>query len=86
MKVKLHYPVNGCDLELTIYGSVSGPSPELCLYEVSEITAKLGPTKVFIYDGEQKGLLANTQIAEEIFQFATSQLIDIHYEQVPADY
>lgn len=84
MKIKIDYPVNGTDLSLFIDGEVIGKSREehdLFLYGV---IAKLGTKEVFRFDGEEHGLLKETDMSDEIKQIAETLLVEekFRHEQV----
>lgn len=82
MRTKIEYPVNGTDLTIFIYGSVIG-SREMHDIELWEVIAKLNNTEVFRYDGDYHGLLAETDLGEEIMNIANNFLVEEKfYEQV----
>jgi len=76
MKIKIDYPVNGQDLSVYIVGDVVGLSREMHDLELWEVVARFKNVEVFRYDGEQHGLLANTEIAEDIMQTAQNLLVE----------
>jgi hypothetical protein len=76
MKIKIEYPINGVDLDLFISGEVIGKSREdhdLFLYDV---IARLGKSEVFRFDGDEHGLLKETELSEEIRQISETLLVE----------
>lgn len=84
MKIKIDYPINGTDLSLFIDGDVVGASREDHDLFLHGVIAKLGTKEVFRYDGDEHGLLKETEISEEIRQIAETLLVEekFRYEQV----
>ena len=80
MKITINYPVNGCDLNLSIDGEVHGLSRDEYNLEVLMITAKYGDVEVFRYDGEEHGLLADSEMSEEIILASETLLVEEKFE------
>jgi|LauGreDrversion4_2_1035121.scaffolds.fasta_scaffold2452677_2 hypothetical protein len=80
MKITINYPVNGCDLNLSIDGEVHGLSRDEYNLEVFKITAKYGDVEVFSYDGEEHGLLADSEMSEEIILVSETLLVEEKFE------
>jgi len=81
MRLKLNYPVNGCDLDLFIDGQADGQ-----FAEIHKLIAKYNSVEVFRYDeDENAGLLAGTELSSEIMNIAQSLLIETN-DEISADY
>jgi hypothetical protein len=80
MKLKLNYPVNGCDLDLFIDGQADGQ-----FAEIHKLIAKFKNVEVFRFDEDEAGLLAGTGLSSEIMNIAQSLLIETN-DEVQADY
>ncbi len=80
MKITINYPVNGCDLDLRIEGEVHGLSRDEFNSEIHLITAKYGNVEVFRYDGEEHGLLAESELSEEIMLLSETLLVEEKFE------
>ena len=80
MRITINYPVNGCDLDLDINGEVHGLSRDEFNLEIFLITAKYGDLEVLRYDGEEHGLLADSEMSEEIMLLSESLLIEEKFE------
>jgi len=76
MKIKIDYPVNGQDLSVYIEGDIVGLNRELHDLELWEVVARFKNVEVFRFDGEQHGLISNTEIAEDIIQTAKNILVE----------
>ena len=79
MKISMSYPINGHDVDLFIDGIADGEEVEF-----SRVIVKYKNVELFRFDGIQKGLLTNTEIADEIMNVCTNILIDEH-DQVSAN-
>jgi hypothetical protein len=77
MKIKIDYPINGEDVDIFVEGVSDGQH-----YEIYKLIAKLKSVEIFRMEEEQSGLLAETELAEEIINIAKSILND----KVPANY
>ena len=75
MKISMSYPINGHDVDLFIDGIADGE-----LVEFAKVIVKYKNAELFRYDGVQKGILVNTEIADEIMNICTTILIDEHDE------
>jgi hypothetical protein len=73
MKIRIDYPVNGQDLSVDIVGDTVG----INIVNGLEVVAWLKNVEVFRYSGEQRGLLANTEIAKDIMYVAKVILLDL---------
>lgn len=80
MKIEINYPINGCDLQLKFEGDVHGLSRDEHNIEVYGIVAKFKGIEVFRYDGEEHGLLANSELSEEITLLVESFLVEQKFE------
>lgn len=80
MKLKLNYPLNGCDLDLFIDGQADGQ-----FAEIHKLIAKYKNVEVFRFDEDESGLLAGTRLASEIINIAQSLLIETN-DEVSTDY
>lgn len=80
MRLKLNYPVNGCDLDLFIEGQADGQ-----FAEIHKLIAKYNSVEVFRYDEDEAGLLAGTGLSSEIMNIAQSLLIETN-DEISADY
>lgn len=79
MKIKFDYPVNGVDLSIYVEGDIVGTSREMHDLELWEVIAKLNGVEVFRYDGEDHGLLAETDLGEEIINTAKNILVEENF-------
>lgn len=77
MRLKFEYPVNGQDLDIFVEGNVDGE-----LFDIHKLVAKFRSVEVLRVEEEQSGLLAETDLAEEIINIAKSVMND----KVSADY
>lgn len=73
MKIKMNYPINGYDVDLFIDGIADGE-----IVEFAKVIVKYHNAELFRFDGIQKGILVNTEIADEIMNICTTILIDEH--------
>lgn len=71
MRIKFDYPVNGQEIDIFVEGNTDGE-----LYEIHKLVAKLRSVEVLRVEEEQSGLLAETELAEEIINIAKSVLND----------
>lgn len=76
MKIKFDYPINAVDLSIYVEGDIFGLSREQHDLELWEVIAKLNGVEVFRYDGDEHGLLAGTDISEEIINTAKNILVE----------
>lgn len=77
MKIKFDYPINGEDVDIFVEGNTDGQH-----YEIYKLIAKLKSVEVLRLEEDQSGLLAETELAEEIINIAKSVLND----KIPANY
>lgn len=82
MKITINYPVNGCDLDLFIEGDVDGTSREDHDIELYHVRAKYNGVEVFRFDGEEHGLLSDSDISDDILCIAETMLVEYKF---PAD-
>lgn len=71
MKIKFDYPINGEDVDIFVEGVSDGQH-----YEIYKLIAKFRSVEIFRLEEEQSGLLAETELAEEIINIAKSILND----------
>lgn len=76
MRIRIDYPINGVDLSIYIEGDIVGLSRELHDLELWEVVAKFKGVEVYRYDGEYHGLLAGTDLGEEIINTAKNILVE----------
>lgn len=77
MRIKFDYPVNGQDIDIFVEGNTDGE-----LFEIHKLVAKLRSVEVLRVEEEQTGLLADTELGEEIINIAKSVLND----KIPANH
>lgn len=81
MKITINYPVNGCDLDLFIEGDVDGTSREDHDLELYHVKAKYNGVEVFKFDGEQHGLLKESEISDDILCIAETMLVETKFAE-----
>ena len=73
MKISINYPINGHDVDLFIDGIADED-----FVEFNKVIVKYKNAELFRFDGVSKGILNNTEIADEIMNVCTTILIDEH--------
>lgn len=81
MKITINYPVNGCDLDLFIEGEVEGVSREDHDIELYHVKAKYNGVEVFRFDGEEHGLLKESEISDDILCIAETMLVEYKFPE-----
>ena len=81
MKITINYPVNGCDLDLFIEGVVDGTSREDHDLELYHVRAKYNGVEVFKFDGEEHGLLKESEISDDILCIAETMLVEYKFAE-----
>lgn len=71
MRIKFDYPVNGQDLDIFVEGEVDGE-----LFDIHKLVAKFRSVEVLRIEEDQSGLLAETELAEEIINIAKAVIND----------
>jgi hypothetical protein len=77
MKVRFEYPVNGEDIEIFVDADMDGEH-----YDIHKLSARFRSVEILHFEEGQSGLLAETELADEIINIAKAVLND----KVSTDY
>jgi hypothetical protein len=71
MKVRFEYPVNGEDIDIFVDGETDGEH-----FDIHKLSAKYRSVEILRVEDVQSGLLAETELADEIINIAKAVMND----------